>query len=107
MTFQELCEWYLELESIKAKRYYPTVEYNLASFNRAFGSVVISKLKPVDLENYQTTRKKEGYSDSYVDQEIGAARTMIIKAFDNDIVSGDVLRTFKRVRRLLKRNSNA
>jgi integrase len=107
MTFQELTEWYLGLESIKAKRYYPTVEYNLASFNRAFGSVVISKLKPVDLENYQSTRKKEGYSDSYVDQEIGAARTMIIKAFDNDIVSGDVLRTFKRVRRLLKRNSNA
>ncbi len=64
-------------------------------------------MKPVDLENYQTSRKKEGYSDSYVDQEIGAARTMIIKAFDNDIVSGDVLRTFKRVRRLLKRNSNA
>jgi integrase len=107
MTFGDLADWYLKLESVKGKAYYPTLNYNLASFNKVFGAVVVRDLKPVDLENYQTKRKKEGYSDSYVDQEIGAARRVINKAFDNDMVSGDVLKTFKRVRRLLKRNGNA
>lgn len=107
MTFQELTDWYLGLESIKKKKSYPTVTYNLTSFNRVFGSVVIRNLKPVDLENYQAKRKEAGNADSYVDQEIGAARTMIIKAFDNHLIGGDVLKTFKRVRRLLKRNANA
>jgi integrase len=107
MTFQELADWYLNLENIKSKAYFPTLNYNLTSFNKVFGSLVVKDLKPVDLENYQTKRKKDGYSDSYVDQEIGAARRVINKAFDNDMISGDVLRTFKRVRRLLKRNGNA
>jgi len=30
---------------------------------------------------------------SLTDQEIGAARTMINKAFDNDLIGGDVLKT--------------
>lgn len=107
MTFQELTGWYLDLESVKCKAYCPTLNYNLTSFNKVFGLVLVRDLKPVDLENYQTKRKKEGYSDSYVDQEIGAARRVINKAFDNDMISGDVLRTFKKVRRLLKRNGNA
>jgi len=45
-------------------------------------------------------------SDSYVDQQIGAARAMINNAFVNDLVGGDTLRTFKKVKKLLKRNSN-
>ena len=32
---------------------------------------------------------------------------MINKAFDNDLVSGDTLKAFKKVKKLLKRNSNA
>jgi len=32
---------------------------------------------------------------------------MINKAFDNDIVGGDTLRVFKKVKKLLKRNANA
>lgn len=107
MTFQELTNWFLELESVKSKAYFPTLNYNLASFNKVFGAMVVRDIKPVDLENYQSKRKSEGYSDSYVDQEIGAARRVINKSFDNDMVSGDVLRTFKRVPRLLKRNANA
>jgi hypothetical protein len=31
---------------------------------------------------------------------------MINKAFDNDLVSGDTLRTYKKVKKVLKRNSN-
>jgi integrase len=107
MTFKELSEWYLGLEKVKLKAYYPTLKINLNSFNAEFGHYIVGQIKPVYLENYQAKRKTAGYSDSYVDQEIGAARGMINKAFDNDLVSGDTLRSFKKVKKLLKRNSNA
>lgn len=107
MTFQELTDWYLGLKSLKNKAYYPTLQINLKSFNAHFGNIIIGQIKPIDLENYQIIRKEAKYSDSYVDQEVGAARTMINKAFDNDLISGDTLRTFKKVKKLLKRNANA
>ncbi|MFZ2447517.1 MAG: site-specific integrase [Syntrophobacteraceae bacterium] len=97
----------MDLEKLKAKAYFPTVKVNLTSFNAVFGSRVISQLKAVDLENYQAKRKAAGYSDAYVDYEIGAARTMIYKAFDNDMVSGETVKVFRRVKRLLKANANA
>lgn len=107
MTFNELMEWFLGLEKVKALAYYPTLKLNLKSFNSRFGEMVVSHIRPADLEDYQATRKKAGYSDSYIDHEVGAARTMIVKAFDNDLVGGDTLRAFRRVKKLLKRNSNA
>jgi len=107
MTFKELSEWYLGLEKVKAKAYYPTLTINLNSFLSEFGSVIVGRIKPADLENYQAKRKKEGYSDSYVDHEVGAARTMLNKAFDNDMVGADTLKVFKRVKKLLRRNANA
>jgi len=67
----------------------------------------VSHIKPVDLENLQAKRKTQGKADATIDMEIGVARTMINKAFDNDLISGDTLRTFKKVRKMLKRNSNA
>jgi integrase len=106
MTFNELTEWFLNLEKVKAKAYYPTLKYNLASFNAEFGNVVVSQIKPADLENYQAKQKAAGYSDSYVDQQIGAARTMIYKALDNDLVGGDLLKVFRKAKKLLKRDTN-
>ncbi len=107
MTFQELTEWYLSLEKVKSQAYYPTLKINLASFNVELGAKIISQIKPVDLENYQAKRKAAGYSDSYVDQEVTAAKTVVNKAFDNDFVSGETVKVFKRVKKLLKRNANA
>lgn len=107
MTFQELTDWYLALETVKAKAYFPTLKINLASFNADFGHHVIGQINPIDRENYQAKRKAAGYSDSYVDQEVGAAKTVVSKAFDNDLVSGETVRVFKRVKKLLKRNANA
>lgn len=108
MTFKALAEeWFLELENVKAKAYYETLTLNLKSFNNVFGDTIVRNIKPSDLENYQAKRKAAGYSDSYVDQEIGAARTMIYKAFDDNMVSGDTIRVFKRVKKLLKGNANA
>lgn len=105
--FSELSEWYLGLEKVKSLAYYGILKINLDSFNAVFGDYVVNSIKSADLENYQAKRKKDGYSDSYIDQEIGAAKTVINKAFDNDLVSGDTLKAFKRVRKLLKKGSNA
>jgi integrase len=105
--FSELTEWYLGLEKVKSLAYYDVLKINLDSFNAVFGDYIVSSIKPADLENYQARRKKEGYSDSYIDQEIGAAKTVINKAFDNDLVGGRTLKAFRRVKKLLKKGSNA
>lgn len=107
MTFKELAKWFFKLEKVKAKAYLATLTINLTSFNKVFGDTIVRSLKPSDLENYQAKRKAVGYSDSYVDQEIGAARTMVYKAFDDNMVSGDTIRVFKKVKKLLKGDSNA
>ncbi len=86
---------------------YPILKINLNSFNAVFGDTIVNKLKPVDLENYQAKRKNQGQADSYVDQQIAMARAMINKAFDNDLVSGDIVKVFKRVKKLLKGDANA
>jgi integrase len=105
--FSELTEWYLELERVKSLAYYKVLKINLDSFNAVFGNDIVSSIKPADLENYQARRKKAGFSDSYIDQEIGAAKTVVNKAFDNDLVGGDTLKAFRRVKKLLKKGSNA
>jgi integrase len=107
MSFNELTKWYLKLEGVKRLARYPILKINLNSFNQVFGNIIVNKLKPVDLENYQAKRKAQGQADSYVDQQIAMARAMINKAFDNDMVSGDTIKVFKRVKKLLKGDSNA
>lgn len=78
MTLQQLTdEWYMKLESVKAKKHYKILQINPRNFNTELGCIVISVVKPDDLENYQVKRKAASYSDAYVDYELGAARTMI------------------------------
>ena len=105
-TFQQLTDWYLALDKVKAQAYYPTLKINLASFNAEFGNKIVSQIKPADLGDYQAKRKAAGKADSYVDQEITAARTVVNRAFDNDKVSMETVKVFKRVKKLLKRGSN-
>src|SRR4030042_3580862 len=38
MTFQELSDWYMKKESVKAKKYYPLLCLCLKKFNSDFGS---------------------------------------------------------------------
>ena len=42
-----------------------------------------------------------------IDHETGAASTMVSKAFDNDKVSGNALKPFRRIKKVLKKGSNA
>ena len=107
MTFSEMAEWYLGLEKVKSKSYYPTVKYNLGSFNKVFGNLIINRITLDGLENYQIRRQKEGYSDSYIDQQIGAAKAMVNRGFKRNKVSGQVIREFQKIERLLKKDSNA
>jgi integrase len=107
MSFRELSDWYLGLEKIKAMAYFPTLQVYLKKFNAEFGNVIVNQIKAADLENLQAKRKAEGMADSTVDQELAAARVVINKGFDNDLVGGDTLKAFKKVKKLLRRNANA
>lgn len=107
MTFQELTNWYLELEKVKSLASYETIKIYLRKFNKEFGDTVVGEIKPVDLENLQQKRKKEGLKPKTIDDEINYAKIVVIKAFDNDLVGGDTLKAFKRTQRLLKGSSNA
>ncbi len=107
MTFAELTDWYLGLEKVKALSSYWRVKISLDNFNSVFGNKIVSQIKPADIENYQAKRKAEGRADKTIDHEAGAAQTVVSKAFDNDIIGGDTLKVFKKVKKLLKRNTNA
>ena len=107
MTFEELTKWYLDLEKVKSQKAFWRTKISLNHFNAVYGQQKVLTIKPVELENYQMQRKKLGKADNTVDSEIGTVRAMINKAFDNDMVSGQTLKAFKRTKKLLKRNGNA
>lgn len=90
----------------KALASYDIVKINLNKFNAVFGDQIISSVIPADLENYQMKRKNAGAADATIDHEIGKAKTMIIKAFDNEMVCGNTLRKFKGVNTMLKKGSD-
>jgi len=107
LTFQELTDWYLSLEKVKELASYRVLTVYLKKFNAHFGSMIVSKAMPIDIENHQIRRKKEGNQDASIDREIGAVRTMVFKAFDNNMIGGDTLRVFKSIKKMLRRNANA
>ena len=107
MTFNKLQEWYFGQERVKALSSFRQLKIRASNFNSEFGNTLISEIKPADLENYQIKRKKQGKSDAYIDDEIGTIRTMLQRAFENYMISGDALRPFATVKKLLKRNANA
>lgn len=109
MSFQELTDWHLGLESVKQKRYFPVLQMSLAKFNQVFGSRIVADIKPSELEEYRAKRRGEGKAESTIDQEIAGAKVVINNAFLDGRVSGEVLRRFKAVKKYLtgaRRNSN-
>jgi integrase len=107
MTFAELTEWYLNLNPVKKLASYERLKRGINNFNRVFGSRIVSSLKPLDLEEFQEQRAKDGLAPASIDMEISLAKTMIIKAFDNDLLDGRTVKAFRRVKRKLKKGSNA
>ncbi len=107
MTFAELAEWYLDLNPVKKLASYERIKIGLANFNKAFGERIVSSLKPLDLEDYQEKRGVEGRAPATIDMEISLAKTMITKAFDNDLVDGRTVKAFRTVKKKLKKAANA
>ena len=75
--------------------------------NEVFGNTTADEIKPVMLENYQEDREGQGRADATIDMEISITKTMIIKAFDNDMVDGRVLKAFRSLKKKLKKGGNA
>jgi len=107
MTFLDLTDWYLKLEKVKTLASYDILQVYLKKFNSQFGDMIVSRIRPADLENLIEKRKKEGCADATIDQEIGKVRAMVFKAFDNDVVGGDTIKTFKKIGKLSRGNANA
>jgi hypothetical protein len=107
ITFAELIEWFLDLDKIKKKAYYKTLNSNLKHFKDAFGDMLAGSLKPKDLERFQVQMQEADYSDSYIDSILEAAKNVVYKAFDNDLIGGEPLRPFRKVNKLTQRGDNA
>jgi integrase len=107
MTFQELAGWYLGLKTVKKLKSYIRIKQALNNFNAVFENMTVGDIKPVLLENYQEDREGKGRAAATIDMEISIAKTMIIKAFDNDMVDGRVLKAFRNVKKKLKKGGNA
>ena len=107
MTFAELSEWYLNLNPVKKLASFGRMKGALENFDKIFGERIVSSLKPLDLEYYQDRREEVGRAPATIDMEISITKTMITKAFDNDIVDGRTVKAFRRVKRKLRRGANA
>ena len=107
LTFSQLSEWYLSLESVKSLKSFDTVSVYIGKFNQVFGKMLVSGIQPVDIENLQLKRQREGLKSKTIDDEINYVKTMIIKGFDNGKIGGEPLRAFRTVKKLLKGHANA
>jgi integrase len=107
LTFKDLADWYLDLVSVKRLASYARVKGVLSNFNQQFGNTLAANIKPIDLECYQDNREEQGLAPATIDMELSIVKTMVTKAFDNDLVSGYGLKPFRNVRRKLKKGSNA
>jgi integrase len=118
MTFEELTTWYCDLDAVKELSSFARVKQALANFNAVFGSRIVGTIQPMDIEKYQAQREKQVrlYKDgtprkaialATIDMEISIAKTMINKAFDNDMVDGRTVKAFKVIKKKLKKAANA
>jgi integrase len=107
MTFTELAEWYLDLNPVKKLASFVRVKVALANFNNVLGARIVSTLKPLDLEDYQDKREAAGMAPATIDMEISLVKTMVTKAFDNDIVDGRTVKAFRTIKRKLRKADNA
>lgn len=107
ITFKQLSEWYMDLESVKALASYENgVKLRLKQFNEHFGNMIVNDIKPVDLENHIVRLKKEGRAPGDIDQRIGKVKTMVFKAFENRMIGAEPYRIFKCIKKTVKRGSD-
>jgi integrase len=106
-TFTELIDWHLNLNPVKKLVSFERVKGALGNFNKVFGDRIVSSLNPLDLEDYQDKREEVGRAPATIDMEISIVKTMVVKAFDNDLVDGRTVKAFRTVKRKLRKAANA
>ena len=106
MTFDELGEWYLNLNRVKKLASYKRVVWSIDKFNKVFGPQLVSGIKPVRLEEFQDKCEEEGLAPATIDLILITVGTMVRKAWDNDIVDGRTVKAFRNVEKKLKTGSN-
>ena len=107
ITFKELSDWYLDLKGIKKLASYSRIQTLIGNFNKNFGPMCVKSIKLVDLENYQDYREEQGAKPATIQMETDRVGSMVRKAFNNDKISGDALKGFNTLGRVLKKGSNA
>lgn len=106
-TFAELAEWFQGQDKTKTLSYFVAIQAHLKLFKAALGDRLANSIMPSDIENLQVRLKDDGYSASYIDQVVDTARYMATKALDNDLIGGDCLKPFRKIKAVLKRGANA
>lgn len=105
-TFEQLADWYLGLEKTKRLAYYTGLKSNLKRFNEVFGDIKVCDLKVTDLESYQIRRTND-FAPKTIDDQISAAKTMVTKALNDDLIGGgDLLKPFRLTKNLLRKGDN-
>jgi integrase len=107
MTFNELAEWYLNLKSVKSLASYKRTVWCVDTYNEVFGNQRVSGIKPVRLEEFQDKSEDEGLAHATIDLILTTVGTAVRKGWDNDMVNGRAVKTFRRVKAKLKKGSNA
>jgi len=97
MTFGELVDWYLNLEDVKELKGFASTYCRIQNFNKVYGSRLLSEIKNVDLKNYQRIRSQQNIKNTTIDLEMREVKRVINLAWMNDMVNGNVLKTFKSV----------
>ena len=115
--FSKYCRIKCEISGIIRVVLEPEIRKKLASFlrikiafrnfNKVLGDRIISTIRPIELEDFQEDREKQGLAPATIDLEMRIVKAMINKAFDNDMLSGRVLKAFRKVKPKLKKGSNA
>jgi len=96
-SFGALVDWYLELESVKAKRTYRDIRRRALKLKKVFGYVGATVITAADIENYMHKRMKDKamkhnadsgttISPASVNREISVMRRIYNLAIKNDLV---------------------
>ncbi|MCP4746427.1 MAG: site-specific integrase [Desulfobacteraceae bacterium] len=107
-TFDEIKNWYLNLQIVKKVKTFKRIEQCIRNFCDVFGGRKISTIKKIDLMEYQLKRQEDGRALATIDMELKYAQTMINLAFENDIIDGvGSLKAFRSTKRLQPKGANA
>ena len=107
MTFRQLTDWYLDLPKVKELASYNGAKIRLNNFNEVYGDRLLKNIKPIDLENYQHIRSSNGIKNITIDNEMVLVKTVIRKAWENDMVNGNILKAFQNVKKLSKKTERS